>query len=83
MLLGRSVMMSFHCWLDPQSRTKCHFPLFPKPLGGWGGVGNTMTVSFVPKTFGGPSVVFVLMHMSGATTEMPNILQSDQFSTYL
>ena len=27
----------FHCWLDPENRTKCHFPLFPKPLGEGGG----------------------------------------------
>ena len=66
----------FHCWLDPESRTKCHFPLFLKPLG-WG-LGNTLSVSFVPKPLGGPSVVFVLMHMSGATTEMPNTPQPDQ-----
>ena len=37
-----------------------------------------MSVSFVPKPLGGPSLVFVLMHMSGATTEMPNALQPDQ-----
>ena len=49
----------------------------PKTIGG-GGVGNTMPVSFVPKPLGGPSVVFVLMHMSGASTEMPNTLQPDQ-----
>ena len=37
-----------------------------------------MPVSFDPKPLGGPSVVFVLMHMSGVTTEMPNTLQADQ-----
>ena len=69
----------FHCWLDPEKRTKCDFPLFPKPLGGGGGgLGNTMSVSFVPDPLGGLSVVFVLMHMSGATTEMPNSPQPDQ-----
>ena len=46
--------------------------------GGEGGLGNTMSVSFVPEPLGGLSVVFVLMHMSGATTEMPTILQPDQ-----
>ena len=54
------------------------FPPVPKTIGGGGGLGNTMSVSFVPKPFGWPSVVFVLMHMSGATTEMPNTLQPDQ-----
>ena len=53
------------------------FSLVPNTTGG-GGVGNTMSVSFVPKPLGRPSVVFVLMHMSGATTEMPNTLQPDQ-----
>ena len=37
-----------------------------------------MSVSFVPIPLGGPSAVFVLMHMSGATTEMPNTLPPDQ-----
>ena len=46
--------------------------------GGWRGLGNTMSVSFVPKPWGRPAVVFVLMHMSGASTEMPNTLQPDQ-----
>ena len=55
----------------------------PKTIGGGGGLGKTMSVSFVPTPLGGPSVVFVLMHMSGATTEMPNITQPDQCSTYL
>ena len=41
-------------------------------------LGNTMSVSFVSKPLGGPSVVFVLMHMSGATKKMPNTLQPDQ-----
>ena len=43
-----------------------------------------MSVSFVPKPLGGPSVVFILMHRNGATTEMPNIPQPDQSvrSTY-
>ena len=54
------------------------FPV-PRTVGGGGlGTCNTMSVSFVPKPLGVPSVVFVLMHMSGATTEMPNTLQSDQ-----
>ena len=47
-------------------------------VGGGGGLGNTMSVSFVPKPLGWPSVVFVLMHMSGATTKMSNTLQPDQ-----
>ena len=57
------------------------FSPVPKTIGGGGGggrLGNTMSVSFVPKPLGGPSVVFVLMHIDGATTEMPNILQPDQ-----
>ena len=54
------------------------FSPVPKAIGG-GGLGNTiMSVSFVSKPLGGPSVVFVLMHMSGATTEMPNTLQPGQ-----
>ena len=53
------------------------FSPVPKTIGG-DGLGNTMSVSFAPKPLGGPSVVFVLMHLSGATTEMPNTLQSDQ-----
>ena len=86
MLLGKSVMMPSQgilvpCWLDPENRTKYHFPLFPKPLGGGGGggggVGNTISVSFVQKPLGGPSVVYTLVHVSGATTEMPNTPQSD------
>ena len=48
-------------------------------VGGGVALGNTMSVvSFVPKPLGGPSVVFVLMHMSRTTTEMPNTLQPDQ-----
>ena len=55
------------------------FSLVPKTIGGGGGgLGNTMSVSFVQKPLGGPSVVFVLMLMSGATTEMPKTLQPDQ-----
>ena len=54
------------------------FSPVPKIMGGGGELGNTMAVSFVPKPFGGPSVVLVLMHMSGATIEMPNTLQPDQ-----
>ena len=57
-------------------------PPVPKVIGGGGGggggLGNTMSVSFVPKPLGWPLVVFALMHMSGATTEMPNTLQPDQ-----
>ena len=54
------------------------FSPVPKTIGGGGGLGDTMSVSFVLKPLGGPSVMFVLMHMSGATTEMPNTLQPDQ-----
>ena len=55
------------------------FSPVPKTIGGGvGGLGNTVSVSFVPKPLGGPSIVFVLMHTSGATTEMPNTLQPDQ-----
>ena len=56
------------------------FPPVPKTIEGvgGGGLGNTMSISFVPKPLGWPSVVYVLMHMSGATTEMPNTLQPDQ-----
>ena len=54
------------------------FSPVPKTIvGGWG-LGDTMSVSLFPKPLGGPSVVFVLMHMSGATKEMPNTLQPDQ-----
>ena len=52
------------------------FSPVPKTIGG--GLGNTMSVSFVPKPFKGTLVVFVLMHMSGATTEIPYTLQPDQ-----
>ena len=55
------------------------FSPVPKTIGGGGGgFSNLIFVSFVPKPLGWPSVVFVLMHMSGATTEMPNTLQPDQ-----
>ena len=59
-------------------QNKISFPPDPKNIGGGGGLGNTMSVSFVPKPLGWPSLVFVLMHMSGATTEMPNTLQPGQ-----
>ena len=49
-----------------------------KSIGGGGGLDNTMSVSFVPKPLEGPAEVFVLMHMSGTTTEMPNTPQPNQ-----
>ena len=54
--------------------------IFPSSQNHWGrgGLGNTMSVSFVQKPLGGPSVVFVLMLMSGTTTEIPKTLQPDQ-----
>ena len=46
--------------------------------GGGGGGGSVIQCSFpLFKNHWGPSVVFVLMHMSGATTEMLNTLQPD------
>ena len=54
------------------------FSPVPKTIEGGGGLGNTMSVSFVQKPSGGPSVVFVLMHMSGAATEMPNTPQPNR-----
>ena len=83
MEMGRSVLMPhseylFHCWLDPENRTKCHYPLGPKLIGGGGGLGKSMSVFSVQTPLAGPSVVFVLMHISGATTEMPNTPQPDQ-----
>ena len=58
-------------------------PFSPVPksigeVGGGGGLDNTMSVPFVPKPLGGPSVVFTLMHMSGATTEIPNTPKPDR-----
>ena len=64
--------------LIPKVEQNVISPCSQNPWGGGGGLGNTMSVYFVPKPLGWPSVVFVLMHMSGATTEMPNTLQPDQ-----
>ena len=61
------------CWLDPENRTKCPFPLpVPKTIvcvggggwgvggGGWGGgLGNTVSFFLVPKPLGRQSVVFI------------------------
>ena len=54
------------------------FSPVPKTIGGGGGSVIQCPFPLFPKQLGGPSVVFVLMHMSGATTEMPNTLQPDQ-----
>ena len=58
MLLGRSVMMPsqgihlylFHCWLDPETRTKCLFPLTcsQNHLCVWGGGGGGGSVIQCP-----------------------------------
>ena len=46
--------------------------------GGGGGLGNTISFSLVPKPLGRRSVLFIRMHMSGATTEMLSTHQPDQ-----
>ena len=54
------------------------FPPHPQTIGGGGGSVIQCPFPLFPKPLGWPSGVFVIMHMSGATTEMPNTLQPDQ-----
>ena len=68
----------FTVGLIPKVEQNVISPCSQSHRGGGGGLGNTMSVSFVPKPLGRPLVVFALTHMSGATTEMPNTLQPDQ-----
>ena len=55
------------------------FSPVPNTIRGGGGGGSVIQCPFpLFQKHWGPSVVFVLMHMSGATTEMPNTLQPYQ-----